>query len=67
MAFWKSGKNRQDNNKTKSKMKHNKTENKGSLITRFFRLHKKLDFNGSTFIKKIKNYIIRTFLKIRIL
>ena len=46
-------------------MKHKKTENKRSLIVRFFMLHKKLDFNGSAVMKKIKNYIILTFLKIR--
>ena len=48
-------------------MKHNKAENKKSLITRFFRLYKELDFNGNTFMKKIKKYIIRTFLKIQTL
>lgn len=48
-------------------MKHEKAENMESLIARFFRLHKKLDFNGNTVMKKIKNYIIRTFLKIRTL
>ena len=52
---------------TKSKMKHNKIENMESLITRFFRQHKKLDFNGSAVMKKIKNYIIRTFQKIQTL
>ena len=66
-AYWKLNKNPQYNNQEERTMKHDKTENKGSLITRFFRLPKKLDFNGSTVMKKIKKYIIRTFLKIRTL
>ena len=48
-------------------MKHEKTGNKKSLIIKIFRLHKKSDFNGSTVMKKIKKYIIRTFLKIQAL
>ena len=48
-------------------MKHNKTENKGNLIIRIFRLPKNLDFAVRTVMKKIKKYINRKSCKIRTL